>query len=103
VLDFRIAEGVFQDNNNAPLRDVLKGNQGLQTLFNRLEAQRDQALNRSEIGRYLVMFVDNHDSFWQPTGRFSNGASDFYGEIAKIADVTSHRLKAVAIVTGCKP
>jgi Alpha amylase, catalytic domain len=23
-----------------------------------------------------VTFVDNHDSFWQPTGRFANGATD---------------------------
>jgi alpha-amylase len=50
---------------------------GLQTLFNRLEAQRQRALNRGEIGRYLVTFVDNHDSFWQkPVGRFANGATD---------------------------
>jgi alpha-amylase len=76
VLDFRLAEGVYGDPNNAPLRDVLKGFQGPQTLFNRIEAQRERALNRGEIGRYLVTFVDNHDSFWQPTGRFANGASD---------------------------
>ena len=76
VLDFRLAEGVYGDDNNAPLRDVLKGFKGPQTLFNRLEAQRQRALNRGEIGRYLVRFVDNHDSFWQPTGRFANNASD---------------------------
>ena len=76
VLDFRLAEGVYGDDNNAPLRDVLKGFKGPQTLFNRLEAQRERALNRGEIGRYLVTFVDNHDSFWQPSGRFANGASD---------------------------
>jgi len=76
VLDFRLAEGVFADDNNAPLRDVLKGFKGPQTLFNRLEAQRDRALNRGELGRYLVTFVDNHDSFWQPTGRFGRGADD---------------------------
>jgi alpha-amylase len=76
VLDFRLAEGVYGDPNNAPLRDVLKGFQGPQTLFNRLEAQRSRALNRGEIGRYLVTFADNHDSFWQPGGRFGNGASD---------------------------
>ncbi len=72
VLDFRLAEG----NGNGGLRDVLKGFQGPQTLFDRLEAQRDRALNRGEIGRYLVSFVDNHDSFWQPAGRFANGAPD---------------------------
>ena len=76
VLDFRLAEGVYGDDNNAPLRDVLKGFKGPQTLFNRLEAQRQRALNRGEIGRYLVRFVDNHDSFWQPTGRFANNATD---------------------------
>jgi len=72
VLDFRLAEG----NGNGGLRDVLKGFNGPQTLFDRLEAQRERALNRGEIGRYLVTFVDNHDSFWQPGGRFSNGAPD---------------------------
>jgi glycosidase len=76
VLDFRLAEGVFGDSGNAPLRDVLKGFAGAQTLLNRLEAQRERALNRGEIGRYLVTFVDNHDSFWQPGGRFGNGATD---------------------------
>src|SRR5499433_1122758 len=76
VLDFRLAEGVFADENNAPLRDVLKAVKGPQTLFNRLEAQRNRALNRGEIGRYLVTFVDNHDSFWQPNGRFAKDATD---------------------------
>ena len=76
VLDFRLAEGIYGDTNNAPLRDVLKGFKGPQTLFNRLEAQRQRALNRGELGRYLVTFVDNHDSFWQPGGRFANGAPD---------------------------
>ena len=50
VLDFRLAEG----NGNGGLRDVLKGFNGPQTLFDRLEAQRERALNRGEIGRYLV-------------------------------------------------
>jgi Alpha amylase, catalytic domain len=72
VLDFRLAEG----NGNGGLRDVLKGFNGPQTLFDRLEAQRERALNRGEIGRYLVTFVDNHDSFWQPGGRFADGAPD---------------------------
>jgi alpha-amylase len=62
VLDFRLAEGIFGDHDNAPLREVLKGREGPQTLFNRIEAQRERALNRGEIGRYLVTFVDNHDS-----------------------------------------
>jgi glycosidase len=76
VLDFRLAEGKFGDVNNRPVRDILKGVGGPETLFNRLEAQRGRALNRGEIGRYLVTFVDNHDSFWQPNGRFCRGASD---------------------------
>jgi hypothetical protein len=43
VLDFRLSEGVFNDENNAPLRDVLKGFKGPQTLFNRIEAKRARA------------------------------------------------------------
>jgi glycosidase len=76
VLDFRLAEGIYGDPNNYGLRDVIKGFAGPQTLFNRLEAQRERALNRGEIGRYLVTFVDNHDSFWQPSGRIAAGAPD---------------------------
>lgn len=76
VLDFRLAAGVYGDPSNAPLRDVLKGFRGPETLFNRLEAQRERALNRGEIGRFLVTFIDNHDSFWQPGGRFASGADD---------------------------
>jgi alpha-amylase len=75
-LDFPLAEGKYADPNHRPLRDVLKGQAGPETLFNRLEAQRNRALNRGELGRYLVTFVDNHDTFWQPGGRFSNGATD---------------------------
>ena len=73
VLDFRLAEG---NSANAPLRDVLKGFADPASLFRRLEAQQARALNRGELGRYLVTFVDNHDSFWQPGGRFANGAPD---------------------------
>jgi alpha-amylase len=73
LLDFRLAEG---GPGNAGLRDVIKAFAGPESLFNRLEAQRERALNRGEIGRYLVSFVDNHDSFWQPAGRFANGAPD---------------------------
>jgi glycosidase len=69
VLDFRLAE-------DPGLRNVIKGFAGPEGLFNRLEAQRNRALNRGEIGRYLVSFVDNHDSFWQPSGRIANGAPD---------------------------
>jgi glycosidase len=76
VLDFRLAEGVFGDANNASLPTILKGQNGPQGLFNRLDLQLNRALNRGELGRYLVTFVDNHDSFWQPTGRYANGATD---------------------------
>jgi alpha-amylase len=67
VLDFRLA-GDFPG--------VLKGFRDPQPLFARLQAQRHRALNRGELGRYLVTFVDNHDSFWQPAGRFARGAPD---------------------------
>ena len=67
ALDFRLAYS---------LRGVLKGFDDPAALFARLEAQRNRALNRGEIGRYLVTFADNHDSFWQPGGRIANGAPD---------------------------
>ena len=76
VLDFPLAEGKYADPNRRPLRDVIKGFAGPETLFNRLEAQRHRPLNRGEIGRYLVTFVDNHDTFWQPNGRFGAGAQE---------------------------
>jgi len=76
LLDFRLAEGIPNDAHNTKLRDVILGRAGPETLFNRVEAQRDRALNRGEIGRYLVTFVDNHDSFWQPDGRIGAGAND---------------------------
>jgi glycosidase len=70
VLDFRLAEGAGEGG----LRDVIKAFVGPDTLFHRLEEQQERALNRGELGRYLVTFVDNHDSFWQPAGRFGSGA-----------------------------
>lgn len=73
VLDFPLAEGKYNDPAHRPLRDVLKGQAGPETLFSRLEAQHKRALNRGEIGRYLVTFVDNHDSFWQQSGRIGAG------------------------------
>jgi len=73
VLDFPLAEGKYGDPDHRPLRDIVKGSVGPETLFRRLEAQRQRALNRGEIGRYLVTFVDNHDSFWQPSGRIGSG------------------------------
>ncbi len=36
VLDFRLAEGVFNDADNAALPTILKGQNGPQALFNRL-------------------------------------------------------------------
>ena len=73
ILDFRLAEG---NSGNAGLRDVIKGLAGPETLFNRLKAQQQRALNHGEIGRFLITFCDNHDSFWQPSGRIANGAPD---------------------------
>lgn len=74
VLDYRLAEGAGVGQEG--LRDVLKGFVGPQTLFERLAAQKDRALSHGELGRYLVTFVDNHDSFWQPNGRIAAGAPD---------------------------
>ncbi len=67
VLDFRLAY---------TLPGVIKGFRDPTTLLERQEAQRNRALNRGELGRYLVTFIDNHDSFWQPGGRFGKGAPD---------------------------
>jgi len=68
VLGFRLAMGV-------PLHDVIKGFASAQPLLDRLAAQEKRALNRGQLGRYLVTFVDNHDSFWQP-GRIGAQAPD---------------------------
>ncbi len=76
LLDFRLAKGIDGDTVNGPLRDVIRGNTGPESIFNRLAAQAQRALNRGEIGRYLVTFVDNHDSFWQPDGRIAASATD---------------------------
>jgi alpha-amylase len=73
LLDFRLAAGVYQ--RVPQFREIILGNAGPQALFDRWDAQRNRALNRGEIGRYLVTFVDNHDSFWQD-GRFGRRASD---------------------------
>lgn len=67
VLDFRLA---------GSLPGVIKGFTDPGTLFARLEAQRNRALNRGELGRYLITFVDNHDHFWQPAGRIAKDAPD---------------------------
>jgi glycosidase len=73
LFDFRLAQGAGAGRE--PLRDVIKGFASPATLFDRLEAQRNRALNRGEIGRYLVGFIDNHDAFWQP-GRIGWQAPD---------------------------
>jgi len=67
ALDFRLAFS---------LRYVLQGRADPGALFSRLDAQRNRALNRGEMGRYLVTFVDNHDGFWQPDGRIGHTADD---------------------------
>jgi len=76
LLDFRLAQGARGGRGRTGLRDVMKGVADPRALIDRLEAQRHRALNRGELGRYLVTFVDNHDHFWQPDGRISAGASD---------------------------
>ena len=73
LLDFRLAEGA--DASRGPLRGVITGTSDPFTLFDRLRAQQYRALNRGEMGRYLVSFVDNHDSFWQ-SGRIGSLAND---------------------------
>jgi glycosidase len=62
------------------LPDVLKGFQPPPNLINRYEAQRQRALNRGELGRFLVTFLDNHDNPGTPQGaphrRFGMGTPD---------------------------
>jgi glycosidase len=76
LLDFRLAEGAGGNPFQGPLRGVITGSDDPFTLFQRLRDQENQALNRGELGRYLVSFVDNHDSFWQPGGRIGALAND---------------------------
>jgi alpha-amylase len=75
LLDFRLAKGIDGDASRGPLRGVITGTSDPFTLFDRLRAQQYRALNRGEMGRYLISFVDNHDSFWQP-GRIGSLAND---------------------------
>lgn len=59
------------------LPGVIKGFSQPAALINRYEALRDRALNRGELGRYLVTFVDNHDQIGQNyKRRFAAGAYD---------------------------
>jgi hypothetical protein len=50
ILDFPLAEGRYNDPSHRPLRHVLRGKAGPESVFNRLEAQRERALNRGESG-----------------------------------------------------
>jgi alpha-amylase len=74
LLDFRLADGICSQGI-PQLRAIMRGYVGPESLYGRLEAQRNRAVNRGELGRYLVTFVDNHDSFWQ-SGRFAYQSSD---------------------------
>ncbi len=47
------------------LPGAIKGFVSPVDLINRYEAQRQRALSRGELGRYLVTFVDNHDQIGQ--------------------------------------
>ena len=47
------------------LPGAIKGFGSPVDLINRYEAQRQRALSRGELGRYLVTFVDNHDQIGQ--------------------------------------
>lgn len=59
------------------LPSVIKGFSHPAALINRHEALRERALNRGELGRYLVTFIDNHDQIGQSyKRRFAAGAHD---------------------------
>ena len=56
---------------------VIKGQRPPADLINRYEALRDNALNRGEMGRYLITFLDNHDQIGQDyKRRFAVGVPD---------------------------
>ena len=56
---------------------VIKGMQPPANLINRYEALRENALNRGELGRYLITFIDNHDQIGTDyKRRFAAGAHD---------------------------
>lgn len=59
------------------LPGVVKGLQSPVDLINRYEALRYNAINRGELGRYLVTFLDNHDQIGADfKRRFAAGAFD---------------------------
>ncbi len=68
VLDFPL---------NGVLPGVIKGFGSPLALFERYERQRNRALSRGELGRYLVTFLDNHDQIGSdPKRRFAAEAPD---------------------------
>src|SRR5262249_48655368 len=59
------------------LPEVIKGKSPPGPLIERYEALRERALNRGELGRYMVTFLDNHDQIGQQTKRrFGAGAQE---------------------------
>lgn len=59
------------------LPSAIKGFGSPRDLINRYEALRDHALNRGELGRYMVTFADNHDQVGQnPKHRFGADCPD---------------------------
>jgi glycosidase len=59
------------------LPGVIKGFSGPSQLIDRYESLRERALNRGELGRYLVTFLDNHDQIGQNRKRrFAAGCPD---------------------------
>ncbi|MFA6003848.1 MAG: alpha-amylase family glycosyl hydrolase [Elusimicrobiota bacterium] len=59
------------------LPGVIKGFISPAALIHRYEALRERAINRGELGRYMVTFLDNHDQIGQNyKRRFAAGARD---------------------------
>ncbi|WP_229216722.1 alpha-amylase family glycosyl hydrolase [Dyadobacter sp. 3J3] len=59
------------------LADVIKGIATPDSLIDRYESLRKNALNRGEFGEFLVTFIDNHDQVGQIfKKRFGNGATE---------------------------
>jgi alpha-amylase len=69
VLDFPL---------NFVLPGAIKGLSSPAAVFSRYDAMRDRALNRGELGQFLVTFLDNHDNVDQDPfkHRFPFGAPD---------------------------
>lgn len=59
------------------LPEVIKGRRPPSELFSRYDALHERALQRGELGHYLVTFADNHDQIGQNwKRRFAAGADD---------------------------